>query len=247
MSGARVPRIDIEKHNREQIRYFERAGKEAMRPVSSPYVERQVDELVAFADLAPGDRVLEVGCGMGRYTLPLAERRLRVEGLDLSERLLSQLASFNAGRYEIPLYCADILDPPRGLDETFDAVVGFFTLHHLHDVPSCFRAMARLAKPGGRVVFLEPNPLNVLYYVQIVVAPGMTWQGDRGILNMRPRRIFRAMEAAGLTHLSMTRFGFFPPVLTNRAWGARLERILEDVPWWKPILPFQLFRAERAR
>ncbi len=238
--------VRIEAHNRAQVEYFEQAGKEAMKPTSSPYVERQVDELVRFAGLSEGERVLDVGCGMGRYTFPLAERGLRVEGVDLSQTLVDRLRGFDAGRYEIPLYCADILDLASELEGRFDAVVGFFTLHHLHDLAASFNAMARLVRPGGRVVFLEPNPLNVLYYIQLVVSPGMSWQGDKGILKMRPRTVFAAMEDAGLRDHSLSRFGFFPPFLANRRSGQRVERALEAVPFWRPLLPFQLFRGDRT-
>jgi SAM-dependent methyltransferase len=248
---ARPSHPDIAEHNRFQIEYFEHAGKEAMQPTSTPYVERQVDALVSFAGLVAGDHILDVGCGMGRYTLPLAERGLAVEGLDLSPGLLDRLETFNAGRHDIPLHCADILELPGSLDGTFDAAVGFFTLHHLHDLPASFAAMARLVRPGGRIAFLEPNPLNVLYYIQLAVAPGMSWRGDKGIVHMRPRTVFGAMEEAGLMSPTLERFGLFPPFAANRPLGARLERWLERVPLWQPLLAFQLFggdvRAERPR
>lgn len=236
---------DFEVHNRAQVEYFEHAGKESMKPVASRYVERQIDELARFAELGEGERVLDVGCGMGRYTLPLAERGLKVEALDLSQALLDQLSAFNGGRYEIPLHCMDVLSAPATLEDRFDAVVGFFTLHHLHDLRASFVAMSRLVRPGGRIVFLEPNPLNVLYYLQIVFAPGMTWAGDKGILNMRRKTIFEAMRSAGLWDLATARFGFFPPFLANNRSGATLERVLERFPPWRPLLPFQLFRGDR--
>lgn len=240
-----LDRTTLERHNRAQLEYFERAGKHAMRPADSSYVRRQVDRLVAFAGLAAGDRVLDVGCGMGRYTFALADRGLAVEGLDLSEALLDRLREFDAGRYRIPVHCADILDPPDELHGRFDAVVGFFTLHHLHDLTGCLRAMRSLVRPGGRVVFLEPNPLNPLYYVQMLVVPGMSWSGDRGILTMREPKVFHAMEAAGLANPALERFGFFPPFVVNRGFGPRLEDALERVPLWRSFLPFQLFRAGR--
>ena len=53
-----------------------------MVPRDTPCLQRHVDELLRFASVSASDRVLEVGCGMGRYTLLLAERGVRVEGLD---------------------------------------------------------------------------------------------------------------------------------------------------------------------
>jgi hypothetical protein len=104
--------------------------------------------------------------------------------------------------------------------------------------------MRALTKPGGRIVFLEPNPLNVLYYVQMLVVPGMSWKGDKGILNIRPRNVFQAMEEAGLENVALERFGFFPPFITNRSWGARAETLFESVRLWSRLLPFQLFRGD---
>ncbi|HLL83694.1 MAG TPA: class I SAM-dependent methyltransferase [Longimicrobium sp.] len=234
----------LREHNRQQIDYFERTLKRTMVPAETPYVRRHVEELVAFAGLGPDDRVLEVGCGMGRYTLPLARRGVNVEGLDLAPGLLERLREY-AGGLEIPLHCADIIDHPAELKGRFDAVVGFFTLHHLHDLDLCFAAMAQLVRPGGRIVFLEPNAYNPLYYIQILATPRMTWEGDGGIVQMRRHPVFGAMRRAGLEKQLLRRFGFFPPFLANRPGGAAAERVLERVPLWRAALPFQLFRADR--
>ena len=229
-----------------QRRYYEGREKRHMLPTGSPYLRRHVDELVRFAGLGPSQRILEVGCGMGRYTLLLAERGLQVEGLDLSPVLLERLRTFDGGRFDIPLHAADIAFPPTTLAGRFDAVVGFFTLHHLHDLGRSFAAIARLVRPGGRIAFLEPNPLNPLYYVQILITPRMTWRGDAGIVRMRRAVVFRAMEEAGIRRLSRVRFGFFPPFLANLARARPLEHRVERVLPLRPILPFQIFGGERG-
>lgn len=234
----------LERHNAQQRRYYQKALKPHMQPADSPYLRRHIDQLLRFGRITAEDRLLEVGCGMGRYTLSLAEQGFRIEGLDLSPDLLARLRQADDGRYDIPLYCADVVEHPPELVGQFDAVIGFFTLHHLHDLPLCFAAMTRLLRPGGRVIFLEPNPFNPLYYVQMAITPDMTWQGDRGLIQMRHGRVLGAMRAAGLTRLRARRFGFLPPFLMNRAGGVSIEARLERVPLWRPFLPFQLFRGE---
>ena len=238
-SGTPAP-VDVQRHNASQRRYFEQAEKPTMVPRDTRYLNRHVDELLLATRIGPGDRVLEVGCGMGRYTLLLADRGIHVEGLDLSPRLLERLAEFDAGRHEIPLHCADVLDPPLELLGGFDAVVGLFALHHMHDLAASLASAARLLRPGGCLAFCEPNPYNPLYYVQIALRPGMTWEGDGGLVRIRRRPISRDLEAAGFGDLFWTRFGFFPPFLTNGPLGA-VERPLEAFPLWRGALPFQLF------
>src|SRR4051812_18182010 len=217
----------IHAHNDHQREYFERTIKRTMVPRTSRYLARHVTEVIRKAELVPGDRVLEVGCGMGRYTLPLAEQGLAIEGLDLAPALLDRLREFSGGRFDIPLHAADVVNYPPALEGRFDAVIGFFALHHFHDLGACYAAMARLVRPGGRIVFLEPNPYNPSYYLQILVTPTTTWQGERGILNMRTDPMFTAMRGAGLTDASVERFGLFPPALADRAWTQPFERTAE--------------------
>ena len=235
---------DLTSHNQHQVSYFEATTKQTMLPGFTPYIRRQADKLLECTGIGSGERVLEVGCGMGRHTFYLAEKGIKIEGLDLTPGLLDKLREFDGGRYNIPVYCEDVQDFAAQSAGQYDAVIGFFVLHHLYDLSRAFQAMAKLVKPGGCLAFIEPNPYNPLYYLQITLTPGMSWQAERGILNMRRSILFPAMEAAHLTNLTQRRFGFFPRFITNRTWGIQLEDQFEKAGILHPIRPFQFFGAQ---
>ena len=242
MAAVREP--DFDRHNELQRSYFETSEQRTLLRPASLYLRRHVDRMMQAAAIRPGHKVLEVGCGLGRYTLILAERGVAVEGLDLSPALLEKLAK-RPGAEGIPLHGHDLVASPPEMHGTFDAVIGFFVLHHVHDLEACFAAAAKLVKPGGRVAFLEPNPWNPLYYVQIFATPEMSWAPERGMLQMRPPAMFPVMRNAGLADVSLERFGLFPPFVTNRKLGARVESALESVPLGVPSRPFALFSGRR--
>jgi SAM-dependent methyltransferase len=97
------------------------------RPVAPPEV---FDDLVTLARLAPGSRIVEIGCGTGQATLPLAERGLEIVGVELGERLAAlarrKLAAFD--RVTIVTSSFEDWDPGG---ERFDAVVSVNAFHWL--------------------------------------------------------------------------------------------------------------------
>ena len=235
-----------DRHNIETIAYYDGRIKKTMVPTGNRYTEHHLDKFIEITGIDRSQRILEVGCGMGRYTIPLAARGFQVEGLDLSPFLLDRLQEYNGGRFDIPVHCADIIEFPEVSGENYNAVIGFFALHHFHDFELCFSAMRKLVKPSGQIAFIEPNAYNILYYLQMLIVPTMTWKGDRGIAKMCPGVIFPAMRRAGLAPKPVYRFGFFPPFVANLSLGLKLEIWLEKFPLWKPLLPAVIFRGIRS-
>ena len=238
-------REGVQRHNRAQQTYFEGRVPGTMVPRATPYVRRHVEELLHASELAPDVPILEVGCGMGNYTFELARRGLTLEGLDLSPVLLDRLRAYATDGLELPLHCADVLTPPAELLGRFEGVIGFFTLHHLHDLAGSIASMTHLLRPGGRFAFVEPNAFNPLYYVQIAASPGMSFHGERRLTSMRPGVILPAMRAAGLTDVFVRRYGFFPPQLVNRRAGRAVEGALERIRPLHAVSAFQLFVGRR--
>jgi ubiquinone/menaquinone biosynthesis C-methylase UbiE len=102
------------------------------------------------ARLGPGELVLDLGCGPGQVGQYLADRGLRVVGLDLAPRMLV-LASRRAGR--AGFVCGDMrLLPFR--DHSLAAVVAFYSVQHVRrvDLGPLLGEIRRVLAPNGLVV-----------------------------------------------------------------------------------------------
>jgi len=109
------------------------------------------------ARLSPGDSVLDVACGTGKLTRELARvvgPAGRVVGVDLSEEMLGQARRACAGLDQVELKWANALALPFEAGE-FDAATIAFGLRNLSSFEDGLREMARVVRPGGRVVCLE--------------------------------------------------------------------------------------------
>ncbi|WP_432833853.1 demethylmenaquinone methyltransferase [Dactylosporangium sp. CA-092794] len=101
--------------------------------------------------LKPGEKVLDLGAGTGVSTLELSRSGAYAVGADIS---VGMLQAGRAKRPEVPLLASDALHLPFA-DETFDAVTISFALRNIADTDAALREMARVTKPGGRLVICE--------------------------------------------------------------------------------------------
>lgn len=113
-----------------------------------------VDPVVdLLAEFAGSGRALELGIGTGRIALPLAERGVPVQGIELSEAMAARLRS-KPGGDEIGVTIGDFASTT--VEGSFSvAYLVFNTIHNLTTQAAqvaCFRNVAAHLEPGGRFV-----------------------------------------------------------------------------------------------
>jgi len=116
----------------------------------------------ALPELPPSGRVLVVGAGRGGLSWVLHRGGYAVQSIDL-----------HAEHFVAPdLRCesADVTQPLRFDDASFDAVLAVEVAEHLENPWYFFREAIRILRPGGRLVFTSPNVANLVSRCQYLLS-----------------------------------------------------------------------------
>ena len=123
----------------------------ALLAVEQPVVEH------LLADVPPG-RALDAACGTGRHAKHLASRH-DVTGVDASPEMLE------IARASVPeaVFVEGSLTDLQLPDATFDVVVCALALCHVRDLAAAVGELARVARPGARIVLTDPHPAGAMF------------------------------------------------------------------------------------
>lgn len=116
-------------------------------------ISKEQDQLASMYlnDLKPG-RLLEVGCGSGKFLNQMRSKGWLVEGVDLD----SQAIEAARANYGVNVYNGRIEEMNYPSD-SFDAVTMNHVIEHVHDPIALLRECHRILKPGGYLVIVTPN------------------------------------------------------------------------------------------
>jgi SAM-dependent methyltransferase len=188
------------------------------------YSEPLATRFAELADLSPGQRALDVGCGPGALTAELV-RRLgagAVSAVDPSEPFVAAMRErFPA--MDVRLSAAERLPFPDG---TFDAVLAQLVVHFMTDPVAGLREMARVTRPGGVVAACVwdlaggGSPLAVFWRAARELDP--TARDESGLAGAREGHLRELFETAGLHHLE-------PATLTVQVEHPTFQQ------WWDPF------------
>ncbi len=161
--------------------------------------------------LRPGLAVLDVGCGTGAITRGIAERVApggRALGVDVNAPFIEAARRAHGAIPGLTFEVADAYRLPFG--DTFDIVTAARVLRWLADPLAAVRAMARAAKPAGRVIVLDFNhekarwtpepPASLARFYAAFLA----WRASAGMDNAIADRLAALLAEAGLRDVTVT-------------------------------------------
>lgn len=179
-------------------------GLHILNDIRVPYFERV---LGGFA----GKRILDIGCGGGIFTEPLAAAGATIVGIDPSS-LSIDAAREHATQHGLEIDYRVSLAETFETDERFDAVMAVDVLEHVEDLDTTLAACARVLKPGGVFGFLTHNQTLEAFELYI-------WKGEYEIgfipkgnhdfhKFIRPDELSERLAALGLQTADISGFTF---------------------------------------
>jgi ubiquinone/menaquinone biosynthesis C-methylase UbiE len=166
-------------------------GYEEFNQSEGEHLSRRLKQAFEFATVAPGMKVLDLGCGRGeivRHVARLGAQSFGVDYARVAVKMTQQVMQNEAGVWGVGR--ADAKQLPFAAD-SFDRVLMFDVVEHLHawELDACLREVQRVLKPGGQIiVHTAPNRWYDAYAYPLVRA-FRTAMGDGAKYPKNPRAL----------------------------------------------------------
>ena len=147
-----------------------------------------------------GKRVLDAGCGNGRWAATFCDLGASVTAFDISEHGIADTTQACAGRAS-RIFRHSVLQPIP-IDEPFDLVWSYGVLHHTGDTYGGFKNLLPMVRPGGFLFLMlygEPRPWVSVEYQELNLYQRMRWH-LRGLSSKQKVQYLQGVLEPSLVH-----------------------------------------------
>ena len=178
MARTTIVKEEAERFGELAADWWDPTGRSAMlhklNPVRLRYVRDQVDQHWQGDECSrtplAGKTALDVGCGAGLLTEPLARLGARVTGIDASPEVIAVAREHAAAMaLDIDYRAGDVQD----LQGQFDLVTAMEVIEHVADASAFLKALAKRLAPGGLLILSTPNATAWSRLMMITIGEGL--------------------------------------------------------------------------
>ena len=178
MPKSTIVKEEVQQFARHAGDWWDPNGSEAMlhklNPVRLKYIRDQIDQHWQCDEHVrvplEGRSALDVGCGAGLLTEPLARLGAKVIGIDAAPELIEVARRHaSAMELEIDYRAGDVQE----LEGTFDLITAMEVIEHVADPDAFVAALAKRLAPGGLLILSTPNQTSWSRLMIITVGEGL--------------------------------------------------------------------------
>lgn len=232
---------DFDAQEIEQIKFWDgKSATETFETLDWVGIKEQND-FFEFAGLSGKLKVLEIGAGTGRWTIPLLRRGFVVTATDISQKSLDVLlekAQKLGLEKKLTVVLSNFVNPR--LKRKFDAIFCFCVMHHFDPQKRqvIFSNIVKSLKKGGKIYILEPNPLNSLYYLiylkrWILDEKGVNrWSTENGFLRSSIWKLKWDLRHLGLEKIENRWYSYLPSRFANYCpFVLKFNEVMNKIPF----------------
>jgi len=217
-----IDQVEVDRFSAMAAEWWDPSGKfkplHKFNPVRLEYIRNKVAEKFGRDPRShrplEGLRVLDIGCGGGLLSEPMARMGANVLGADASEKNIGIARTHAEQSGVIVDYRAVTAEALAADDEKFDIVLNMEVVEHVSDVPFFIETCATMVKPGGLMFIATINRTLKAAALAIVGAEYVLKWLPRGTHQyeklVRPEEIERPLNAAGMNVIDRTGVFFSP-------------------------------------
>jgi arsenite methyltransferase len=203
---------------------------------------RLVREAVAAA---PGERILDIGCGLGFYLTELAAEvgpEGSVAGLDRSEPMLAYAEQKAVDVPNVSLAVGEATDLPFD-DASFDAAISVQVLEYVAELDTALAELHRVVRPGGRIVLWDVDWTALAWHSEDPARMRdalASWDAHLAHPAL-PRTLAPSLRRAGFGEVEVSGHAFTTSSLDPESYAALVMPLVEEF-----VAGHEAFGPERA-
>lgn len=230
MNNTLTPDEENERNHFNELAKHGYAWWGSRTSVAKARMQRRINLLRENLDIKPGNKILELGCGCGDFTIEVSnilDNKTLIYGVDLSEEQI-KLAKERVTKTNVFLSVGNCTHSAFE-NNLFNFIIGKSVLHHL-DLDKALKEIERILIPGGKIFFIEPNIHNPQVWLQYHVP--FLRKLNQASPNENPfhsSTLKEKLQDLNFKNISIEPFDFIHPLIPEKLLGLaqKIEKVLE--------------------